>query len=93
MPLSTVAKLGPYEILSALVAGGMGEVCRARDARLGRTVAVKVAKTEFSERFTREADAGRLGLPEVRALYTADTPFEAVFGICGAGDWALHDAS
>jgi serine/threonine protein kinase len=39
MPLSTGARLGPYEILSAIGAGGMGEVCKARDTRLDRDVA------------------------------------------------------
>ena len=42
MPLSPGARLGPYEVLSPLGAGGMGEVYRARDPRLGREVAIKV---------------------------------------------------
>ena len=50
-------KLGPYEIVSTVGAGGMGEVYRAHDPRLNRTVALKVSKAEFTERFTREARA------------------------------------
>lgn len=61
MPLVTGTKLGPYEIVAALGAGGMGEVYRAKDNRLGREVAVKILPAEFSsdpvrkERFEREA--------------------------------------
>jgi serine/threonine protein kinase len=50
-------RLGPYEILAPIDAGGMGEVYRATDTRLGRDVAIKVAKEQFSERFDREARA------------------------------------
>src|SRR5437868_14326849 len=57
MPLSAGEKLGPYEILAPIGAGGMGDVYRARDTRLDRLVAIKVSKTEFSERFEREARA------------------------------------
>ena len=61
MPLAVGARLGPYEIVSALGAGGMGEVYKARDTRLDRTVAVKVlpehvaTDPELSQRFEREA--------------------------------------
>jgi len=51
------ALLGPYEIVDRLDEGGMGEVYRARDTRLGRTVAIKVASEEFSGRFLSEARA------------------------------------
>src|SRR6516164_9702993 len=61
MPLTPGTKLGPYEIQSPLGAGGMGEVYRARDTRLERTVAIKILPGHFSsdplrrQRFEREA--------------------------------------
>src|SRR5512136_2865950 len=57
MALAPGTKLGPYEILSPIGAGGMGEVYRARDARVGRDVAIKVASEQFTDRFTREVHA------------------------------------
>ena len=70
MPLSVGDKLGPYEILAPIGAGGMGDVYKARDTRLDRTVAIKVSKTEFSERFEREARAvAALNHPNICTLY------------------------
>src|SRR6266581_2110041 len=70
MPLTAGTRLGPYEILTPLGAGGMGEVYKARDTRLDRTVAVKVCDERFSERFQREARAvAALNHPHVCTLY------------------------
>jgi hypothetical protein len=52
---STGTKLGPYELLFPIGAGGMGEVWKARDTRLGRIVAIKKVKEQHSERFKQEA--------------------------------------
>jgi serine/threonine protein kinase len=54
MPLTAGEQLGPYGILSLVGAGGMGEVYRARDTRLGRTVAIKVSREKFSARLSRK---------------------------------------
>jgi tetratricopeptide (TPR) repeat protein len=70
MPLSAGERLGPYEILAAIGAGGMGEVYKARDTRLDRVVAIKVSKDQFSERFHREARAvAALNHPNICHLY------------------------
>jgi serine/threonine protein kinase len=52
MILAPGAKLGPYEILSQIASGKMGEMWKTRDTRLGRVVAIKKAKQQHSERFT-----------------------------------------
>src|SRR5258706_9729299 len=70
MPLSAGDKLGPYEILAPIGAGGMGEVYRARDSRLNRDVAIKVSAAQFSERFEREAKAiAALNHPNICQVY------------------------
>src|SRR5919201_1957668 len=76
MSLAAGLRLGPYEIVAPLGAGGMGEVYRARDTRLDRTVAVKVlpahlaSDPEFRARFDREAHAiGALGHPNICVLH------------------------
>jgi serine/threonine protein kinase/Tol biopolymer transport system component len=57
MPLAPATRLGPYEIIALIGAGGMGEVYKARDTRLDRVVAIKISNEQFSERFDREAHA------------------------------------
>ena len=76
MALTSGTKLGPYEIQSPLGAGGMGEVYRARDTRLDRTVAIKIltdgleGTPEVRQRFDREARAvSSLNHPHICALY------------------------
>ena len=70
MILAPGTRLGPYELLSALGAGGMGEVWKARDTRLNRLVAIKASHTSFSERFEREARAiAAVNHPHVCSLY------------------------
>src|SRR6266568_8103932 len=70
MPLSAGTRLGPYEILAPLGAGGMGEVYRARDPRMGREVAIKVSAEHFSDRFEREVRAvAALNHPNICHLY------------------------
>ena len=76
MTLSAGSRLGPYEIVSPLGAGGMGEVYRARDTRLERTVAIKVlsshlsASPESRQRFEREAKTiSQLSHPHICALH------------------------
>jgi Tol biopolymer transport system component len=80
MTLETGTRLGPYEILSPLGAGGMGEVYKARDTRLERTVAIKILPPRFSEdadmkqRFEREAKAiSALAHVNICALYDVGT--------------------
>src|SRR5918994_1295389 len=76
MPLAPGTRLGSYEIISALGAGGMGEVYRARDSRLKRDVAVKVLPDAFAHdadrlaRFQREAELlATLNHPNIAAVY------------------------
>src|SRR5579859_1200441 len=76
MPLVLGTKLGPYEIVAPLGAGGMGEVYRARDTRLDRSVAIKILPAQFSsdpvrkQRFEREAKTiSSLNHPHICVLH------------------------
>jgi eukaryotic-like serine/threonine-protein kinase len=76
MPLTTGSRLGPYEIVAPIGAGGMGEVFKARDTRLDRLVAIKVLPAEFADsaelklRFEREAKTiSQLNHPHICTLY------------------------
>src|SRR5580704_4874453 len=76
MPLPAGTKLGPYEVLSVIGTGGMGEVYKAHDARLNRTVAIKVLpshladRSELRERFEREAKTiASLNHPHICVLH------------------------
>src|SRR5215510_13168937 len=86
MPLSIGSRLGPYEILSPLGAGGMGEVWKARDTRLERTVAIKVLpehlskNEEIRQRFEREAKTiSQLSHPHICALYDVNREGETEY--------------
>ena len=70
MSITVGDKLGPYEILARLGAGGMGEIWKARDTRLGRDVAIKTSQQRFSDRFRREAEAlSKLNHPHICQIY------------------------
>src|ERR1700730_1098874 len=76
MTLAAGTPLGPYEILTLIGAGGMGEVYRARDTKLGRDVALKILPSEFTHdpdrvaRFKREAQVlASLNHPHIAAIY------------------------
>src|SRR5215470_11726250 len=80
MPLVSGTKLGPYQILAPLGAGGMGEVYRAKDTRLERTVAIKILPKEMSgdlarkQRFEREAKTiSSLNHPNICTLHDIGT--------------------
>src|ERR1700720_52502 len=96
MLLAPGTRLGPYEILADLGAGGMGEVYRAHDTRLGREGAIKISKEQFSERFDREARAvAALNHPNICHLYDVGPNYlvmELIEGPTLAGPLPLETA-
>ncbi len=96
MPLTAGERLGPYEILALIGAGGMGEVYRARDPRLNRDVAIKVSAAQFTERFEREAKAvAALNHPNICHLYDVGPNYlvmEFVEGEAPKGPLPLEEA-
>ena len=78
-------ELGPYVVLSALGAGGMGEVWKARDTRLNRIVAIKRLKAEHAERFKREARAiAALNHPHICQIYDVGSDYLVMEYVDGA---------
>src|SRR5580658_5431921 len=85
MPLTAGDKLGPYEILAPIGAGGMGEVWKATDTRLGRTVAIKDLNGAHSDRFEQEARAiAALNHPHICTLYDIGSDYLVMEFIDGA---------
>src|SRR5690606_30885414 len=96
MTLAPGARLGPYEILSALGAGGMGEVWKARDTRLNRLVAIKTSLSPFVDRVEREARTiAAVNHPHICSLYDVGPDYivmEYVEGECLRGPMPLAQA-
>jgi len=96
MTLTAGSRLGPYEIIALIGKGGMGEVYRARDTRLGREVAIKISQEQFNERFDREARAvASLNHPNICSLYDVGPNYlvmEFVEGESPAGPLPIEEA-
>jgi len=94
--LETGARLGPYQIEGLIGQGGMGKVYRARDTRLGRSVAIKTSSARFSERFEREARSiAALNHPHICHLYDVGPDYLVMEYIEGAplkGPFPLDEA-
>src|SRR5438067_444087 len=85
MPLTPGTKLGPYEILDRIGAGGMGEVYRARDTRLDRTVAIKVLNFCLAKPLSSLAAASSNSAPLLSAAVTLTSPSPAHSPLTSAG--------
>src|SRR5258708_269180 len=96
MTLAVGDKLGAYEILARIGAGGMGEVYRASDPRVGRDVAIKVSAERFGERFEREARMiASLNHPNICTLFDVGPNYlvmELVEGESPKGPMPLDEA-
>src|SRR5271168_4355719 len=96
MRLEAGTRLGHYEIIELIGAGGMGEVYRARDPRLGRDVAIKVSAAQFTERFDREARAvAALNHPHICTLHDVGPNYlvmEYVEGVALSGPIPVEEA-
>jgi eukaryotic-like serine/threonine-protein kinase len=85
MAIGPGTRVGPYEITAQIGAGGMGEVYKARDTRLARTVAIKVLQEQFSERFSREAQAiATLNHPHICTLHDVGPDYLVMEYVDGA---------
>jgi len=96
MPLAIGERLGPYEIMEPIGAGGMGEVYKARDTRLDRIVAIKISNERFTERFELEARAvAALNHPNICTLHDVGPNYlvmEYIEGESPKGPMPLNDA-
>src|ERR1700683_2694320 len=96
MPLSAGTRLGPYEILAPIGAGGMGEVWKATDTRLGRIVAIKVLKGPHGDRFEQEARAiAALNHPHICTLHDVGPNYlvmEYIEGVALSGPMPVEEA-
>ena len=92
MHLTAGTRLGPYEILSPLESGGMGDVYTAKDTRLDRIVAIKTSKSQFTERFEREArTVAALNHPNICQLYDVGADYIVMEYVKGVPIHPVHD--
>ena len=94
MPLAVGARLGPYEIVGPLDAGGMGEVYRARDGRLGRDVAIKVLAADLTDLQRRRRDSSGNGTssPVLRIRISSRFMTSAIMTVSHLLSWSWFQA-